>query len=165
MGRNSNWAVGVAMAAGTALAAGCATNKNTSAGDEGVAVSLNQLSAPARATVERESAGGYIGKITKETERGRVVYDVEGNVGGKHTEWLVADSDGAVLGRETVVGWGEVPAPVRAAAEAYFDKGGSLVAYKGVEYGDTTYEVVGTKNGKRAEKTWDPMGKPEAEGR
>jgi len=137
---------------------GCATNK---AGSKEERVSLAQLPAPARATIERVTAGGSVDKVTKEVERGKVVYDVEATVGGKHLEYLVAHADGAVLGTEVPIAFDELPAPVRAAAEKFFGTTSGLTAMKGVEYGETSFEVEGPKGGKTVEVTFDPSGKPE----
>ena len=98
-------------------------------------------------------------KLTKEVEKGKVVYDVEATVGGKHVEFLIADADGAVLGTEVPIEFSELPEAVRAAAEKYFGSAAGLKAMKGVEYGETSYEIEGTKNGKTVEVTFDPAGK------
>jgi uncharacterized membrane protein YkoI len=137
---------------------GCATNKSSEAAKE-ERVTLAQVSAPARATVEKVTAGGSVDKIDKEFERGKVVYDVEATVGGKHVEYLIADADGQVLGTEVSIAYGELPEPVRAAAEKYFDSATGLKAMKGVEYGETHYEIEGPKNGKTVEATFDASGK------
>jgi uncharacterized membrane protein YkoI len=128
--------------------------------DKEVPVTLTQLSEPARATVEKVTAGGKIEQMTKEVERGKTVYDVEAEVDGKHLEFLIADTDGAVLGTEVPIAYGELPEAVRAAAEKYFGTASGLKAMKGVEFGETTYEIEGTKNGKTVEATFDPEGKP-----
>jgi hypothetical protein len=122
-------------------------------------VSLAQMSDPARATVNREIAGGQVEKITKEVERGKTVYDVEATVGGKHMEYLIADKDGELLGTEVPIEFGQLPEPVRAAAQKYFGTSTGLIAMKGVEYGETQYEIEGPKNGKTVEVTFDPAGK------
>lgn len=140
------------------LAAGCASTKAGSAQKEG-RVSLEELSGPARATVEKETAGGQIDKIDMEVEKGKLVYDVEATVGGKHVEFLIADADGAVLGTEISIEYGELPEAVRAAVEKYFGSATGLKAMKGVEYGETSYEIEGLKNGKTVEVTFDPTGK------
>src|SRR5207245_3194365 len=63
------------LAAGTAaFAIGCASMKSSSAPKE-VDVTVAELSVPARATVEKETAGGHVDKITSEVERGKKVYD------------------------------------------------------------------------------------------
>jgi hypothetical protein len=145
-------AVGVA-----ALAAGC----GSSGGGEGssVQVSLEDLPDAPRRTVQRLTADGRIERIDKEVEDGRVVYDVEATIGGKHTEFLVADSDGAVLETETSVDFNQLPVPVRAAAAQYFDSTVGLTALKKDAFGQVSYELTGTRNGKPAEGTFDPTGK------
>lgn len=149
----------ILLAASLTLTA-CAT-KHAAESDEGTRVALADLSAPARAAVEREIASGSIDRITRETERGQTVYDVEATVNGQHTEYTIADSDGSILGREIEIPLSDLPAPVLHAARAFFDKGATLTATKGVEYGQTTYEINGPKNGSMTEKTWDAAGKPE----
>jgi hypothetical protein len=145
-------AVGVA-----ALAAGC----GTSGSGEGssVSVSLEDLPDAPRRTVQRLTAGGRIERIDKEVEDGRIVYDVEATIGGRHTEFLVADSDGAVLETETSVDFNELPAAVRAAAAQYFDNTVGLTALKKDAFSQISYEITGTRNGKPAEATFDPTGK------
>ena len=135
---------------------GCASMKASKEQD----VTLAQMSAPARATVNKETAGGRVDKITKEVERGKTVYDVEATVGGKHMEYLIADSDGTLLGTEVPIEFAELPEAVRAAAQKYFDTTSGLTVMKGLEYGEIHYEIEGPKNGKKVEKTFDPAGKP-----
>ena len=98
-------------------------------------------------------------QITREKERGKVVYDVEATINGKHQEFLIADADGTVLGTETSIEFSQLPEPVRMAAEKYFGTSGGLKAMKGVEYGETSYEIEGPKNGKTVEVTFDSAGK------
>jgi uncharacterized membrane protein YkoI len=140
------------------LAAGCASSRDGSTQKE-VSVSLADLSAPARATVDRVTAGGRVDKLTREVERGKTVYDVEATVGGKHVEFLIGAADGAVLGTEVPIEFAQLPEPVRSAAAKYFGSTAGLKAMKGEEYGETSYEIEGTKNGKAVEVTFDPAGR------
>lgn len=150
--------ISLTLAVGTAgLLAGCASTKAAGAKEE--RVTLAQMSAPARATVEKKTVGGKVDQIDREVERGKVVYDVEATVGGKHVEYLVADSNGEILGTETEIPFNEAPKPVREAAEKYFSTSSGLSVMKGVEYGETHYEIEGKKNGKTVEVTFDPDGK------
>jgi uncharacterized membrane protein YkoI len=138
--------------------AGCSSTKSATAEKE-QEVTLAQLSEPARATVNKVTAGGHVDKMTKEVERGKTVYDVEATVGGKHIEYLIADADGQLLGTEIPVEFNSLPQPVRAAAEKYFGTTNGLTAMKGDEYGETHYEIEGPKNGKTIEVTFEPNGK------
>lgn len=139
------------------LATGC----GTSGSGEGssVSVSLEDLPDAPRRTVQRLTSGGRIERIDKEVENGRIVYDVEATIGGKHTEFLVADSDGAVLETETSVDFNQLPAAVRAAAVQYFDSTAGLIALKKDAFGQVSYEITGTRNGRPAEGTFDSTGK------
>ena len=122
-------------------------------------VTLADVSGPAKATIERVTAGGTVEKIDKEVERGKKVYDVEATVGGKHVEYLIAEADGAVLGTENSIEFSELPEPVRVAAEKYFGSSAGLKAMKGVEYGETSYEINGQRHGKEVEVSFDPSGR------
>ena len=128
--------------------------------DKEVPVTLAQLSAPARATVEQVTAGGKIEQMTREVEHGKTAYDVEATVDGKHLEFLIDGADGAVLGTEVPIAYADLPEAVRTAAEKYFGGATGLKAAKGVEFGETTYEIEGPKDGKTVEATFDPDGKP-----
>jgi len=133
-----------------AFAAGCASEKR---------VSLYDLSAPARVTIERLTKGGAVDRIDREVEHGKLVYDVEATVAGKHVEYLVADANGEVLGTEKEVPFDQLPEPVRGAATKYFGTNSGLKAMEGIEYGKTHYEVEGPRNGKTVEITFDATGK------
>jgi uncharacterized membrane protein YkoI len=122
-------------------------------------VTLAQVSEPARATINKQTDGGHVDKITKEVERGKTVYDVEATVGGKHMEYLIADANGEVLGTEVPIEFAQLPEPVRAAGQNYFGTSNGLTVMKGVEYGETHYELEGLKNGKKVEVTFDAAGK------
>ena len=144
------------LALGATLAvvlAGCASRTKS------VPVTLADVSGPARATLEKVTAGGRIDRIDKEVEKGKLVYDVEATVGGKHVEYLIDDADGVVLGTETSIEFGELPQPVRDAAQKYFGGATGLKAMKGVEYGQTSYEIEGLRKGKTVEVTFAPDGK------
>ncbi len=138
--------------AGASFVAGCATPPER-------AVTLAEVSWPARATIYHETAGGHIDKITKEYERGKTLYDVEATVGGKHMEYLIAEQDGTILGTEVPIDINELPPAVRAAAEKYFGTTAGLSAMKGRQYGETQFEIQGSKNGNKTEVTFNPQGK------
>lgn len=141
----------------TGVISGCASERENT--DQEVRVSPSQLSGPARATLDRVTAGGSVDQIAKEVERGRTVYDVEATVGGRHLEFLIADSDGAVLGTEVPIEFSLLPEPVQTAAVNFFGTASGLTIMKGVEYGETHYEIEGSKGGKTVEITLDPTGK------
>lgn len=125
---------------------GCAAISGKGAREEAgaKAMSLSDVPAPARATIERLIAGGEIKKIDREEEGGKVIYDVEATVRGKHVEYDVA-SDGTVLTSEESVPYASLPQVVRAAAEKYFGSAEGLKAFKELEKGQTFYEVEGKK--------------------
>ncbi len=127
---------------------GCDTFRQS--GEEEVpdqAVSLSDVPAPARAVIEKLTAGGTIRKLEKAEEDGQTIYDVEATVGGKDVEYDVA-ADGTVLTSEQSVPYATIPFPVRNAAEKYFGSAEGLKASVEVERGKTFYEVSGKKGGK-----------------
>ncbi len=138
------------------LASGCATGRPNATSTEDL---LSKVSEPARTTIRRVTTGGKVEKVGRETERGRIVYDVEADVAGRHEEFTIAESDGAILGTEVQVDLGDLPPPVRAAAESFFDNTTGLTSMKGLEYGVTSYEIVGKRKGRTVEVTFDPSGK------
>jgi len=146
--------IGIVLCVGpAAIIAGCA-----SMGGERD-ITLAQASEPAQATITKEVGSGHVDKITKEVERGKTVYDVEATVNGKHMEYLIADKDGELLGTEVPIEFAQLPQPVQASTEKYFGTSTGLTIMKGVEYGETHYEIEGMKKGKKVEVTFNPEGK------
>jgi hypothetical protein len=138
-----------------ALTAGCTTDRS----QKEQRVSAEQMSPAARTSLEKVTAGGQVDEITKEIERGQTVYDVEATVGGRHLEFLISDRDGTVLGTEVPMEFSALPEAVRTASEQYFGTASGLKAMKGVEFGETSYEIEGPKGGKTVEVTFNPEGK------
>jgi hypothetical protein len=144
----------------TTLVIACATSKERTEGKEDAAarVSLAELSIPARAVVEKLTAGGKIEKIDKEVEKGKEVYDVEATVNGKHVEYTIT-TDGTIVGTETGISFGELPEGVQVAAEKYFGGTTGLQPARVEEDGKTAYEIEGKKDGKKVAATFDTTGK------
>jgi hypothetical protein len=61
-------------------------------------VSLDQLPAPVRATVERETKGGQITDLERDQEHGQTIYEVEFALDGKQYE-LDISAEGQLLER------------------------------------------------------------------
>jgi len=64
----------------------------------GADVTLDQLPAPVRTTVERETKGGQITDIERDTEHGQSIFEVEFVLDGKEYELDIA-ADGQLLER------------------------------------------------------------------
>ena len=62
-------------------------------------VTIDQVPAPVKATVRRESAGGAIQQIQKETKQGKVKYDIDIAKDG-HKVGLKVAENGSVLERK-----------------------------------------------------------------
>jgi len=67
--------------------------------EQEVIVALEQLPTAVRATLQRESTGGTLGKIEKETKDGRVIYEAEITLDGREYEAKVTE-DGILLKKE-----------------------------------------------------------------
>ena len=82
------------------VAAGVWTYAAEAEDEDEVAVTLEQVPAAVKATLEQESKGGSITKLIRETEEGILVYSADIVVDGKAFEVLV-DTDGKVVKRES----------------------------------------------------------------
>jgi uncharacterized membrane protein YkoI len=107
-------------------------------------VSLSQVPEPARAVIEKVTAGGKIKKIEKAEEGGRTVYDVEATLRDRDVEYDIA-ADGTILTSGQTVPYTSVPLVVRNAAEKYFGSAAGLKAFVELEEGKTFYEISGKK--------------------
>ena len=120
-------------------------------------VSIKALPAAVRATVEAETKNATIKGISKETEKGKTVYEVESLVNGRTRDFMI-DTVGKVYLVEEQLDAAQAPAPVRSALEAQ----GVIVILESVTAnGTTTYEgQVKTKAGKKVTMELDAAGKP-----
>ena len=120
-------------------------------------VQLKNLPPAVRATVEAETKNATIKGISKETEKGKTVYELESLVNGR-TRDLMIDSAGKVYVVEEQLDADKAPSPVRSALEA---KGTIVVLESVLENGKTTYEgQVKTKARKKLTMELDADGKP-----
>ena len=120
-------------------------------------VQLKNLPPAVRATVAAETKNATIKGISKETEKGKTVYELESLVNGR-TRDLMIDSAGKVYVVEEQLDADKAPSPVRSALEA---KGTIVVLESVLENGKTTYEgQVKTKAGKKLTMGLDADGKP-----
>lgn len=72
-------------------ASGCAGHETT--------VTLNDLPPAVRATLEKETAGGTVTEIEKETKNGKVVYSADAKIDGKEYDIAIAE-DGKLISKE-----------------------------------------------------------------
>lgn len=86
-----------AVAASTTLV-GCASMREEESENE-VAVTINDVPAAVRASLEHESVGGKITEIERETKDGKTVYSADIELSGVTWDITVAE-DGKVLSKE-----------------------------------------------------------------
>jgi uncharacterized membrane protein YkoI len=64
-------------------------------------VTLDQVPAPVKATLEKEAKGGSIGEVTKETKKGKMYYEAQIHRMNGKDRWVHVAPDGKVLKRES----------------------------------------------------------------
>ncbi len=128
-------------------------------------VTLSEVSAAARATIEKYSANAEIEKIEFEYEDGKEFYEVEMEKDGKEIEFKVApdgkflgyededdeDEDDEEDGDDDEMPYDKLPMAVKAAAEKYLGVEGDFEAEKEIEDGVAYYEVEVEKDGMEKE--------------
>jgi hypothetical protein len=95
------WRAAFAIAAVTAAAVGVASTAQADENKEHeTPISMDQVPAPARATLQREAAGGQIVEVVQETnESGKQVYEARVRKGGE-LQGIEVDASGKVVKRE-----------------------------------------------------------------
>lgn len=111
-------------------------------------VSMKDLPGPVKASAERAVAGGKVKRIVMEREDGKDAYSVEATVAGKDKEFTFA-LDGMLLAEEEDLAFAELPEAVRVAAGEYFGGDRGLSASSETAKSVTSYEIEGTKAGKK----------------
>jgi uncharacterized membrane protein YkoI len=91
----------IACFAASAVAIGCAHNKNSEEGEEKdeVKLTLDQVPAAARAGLQREAGGATISKVDQETSHGQTVYETDVMTGGKNWE-IKVDANGNLVSKK-----------------------------------------------------------------
>lgn len=101
-------------------------------------------------TVQEQLKGAELKGLSKETAKGKTIYELETTVNGK-TRDLLIDANGAVLEVEEATALDAIPAPARTA----FQKAATGGKIKTVEIltkgGKVTYEAAISKGGKNSE--------------
>lgn len=87
----------LASIAGTCLTATLAFGAAGCSGEQ--AVSITDLPAAVRATLDKETAGGAVTELEKETKNGKVVYSADAKVDGKEWDITIAE-DGTLISKE-----------------------------------------------------------------
>jgi uncharacterized membrane protein YkoI len=135
----------------TALAAAATAAKLT----------LNDLPAAVRQTVNDTLKGGEIKNISKETEHGVVQYEIETVMNGKHRDFDV-DTKGTLLVVEEETAVDAIPAPAKAAILKKVGDGKLRTVESSTKPGgETVYEAAWTsKAGKKSEVLVKADGSP-----
>ncbi len=120
-----------------------------------VPILMKDLPAAVQATVKAETAGATIKGISKETENGVLVYEVETTMNGLSRDLLI-DKSGTVVEVEEQIAVTAAPAPVQQALSQI----GELRKLERVTaHGVTTYEAHVLQASKKRSVTVDASGK------
>lgn len=121
-------------------------------------VTLDQVPAAVKATILKESAGGRITEIERETTNGKTVYEAEFILNGDEIEIKIA-LDGTLLGREVEeedddeddIALDQVPEPARTALLTLAGNAQITKAEREKEHGVLVYEAEWVVNGTKHE--------------
>ena len=121
-------------------------------------VTLDQVPAAVKATILKESAGGKITEIERETTDGKTVYEAEFILNGEEIEIEIAP-DGTLLGREVEqesddeddLTLDQVPQPAREALMKLAGKAKIIKAERDMEHGVPVYEAEWVAGGSKRE--------------
>lgn len=120
-------------------------------------VMISEVPPAVRQSVKRETRGSKMRGLVKETENGKVYYEAETAVNGKHRDILFDDS-GKVVEVEQQVSMGSIPAGARNAIERQAAGGKVLGVESVTRDGKTNYEARVQKAGKKSEVKVTPEG-------
>ena len=123
-------------------------------------VTMEQLPAAVQKTVKEQTQGATLVGLSKATQKGKTLYEVETKMNGK-TRDLLLDATGAVVSVEDEIDMASVPAAAKAAIEqkaagAVIEKVESVKEGSNVSY-EATFK---TKAGKRTEFAVNSDGTP-----
>ena len=147
------WAFTVALVFGLVALAACARWPW-----EKEKLTLDQVPAAVRATIEKEAKGAEIKEIEKEDEDGKLVYEAEFVRDGKETE-IKVDPAGKLLSTEVELTLAEVPAAVKATILKEAKGAAIKEVEKETKDGKTAFEAEFVVDGKEVEIMVDPAGK------
>jgi uncharacterized membrane protein YkoI len=122
-------------------------------------VKMESLPPAVQAAIKQESAGATIKGLTKETEKGKTLYEAELTVNG-HGKDISFDSTGKVMSVEEEVTIDSIPAPARDAINKAIGSGKLTKVEQVIAKGKTSYEAAIKTGSKTKEVMFDASGKP-----
>ena len=121
-------------------------------------VALKDLPPAVEKTVQDQTKGADIKSISKEMEKGKINYEVETTVNGKHRDFDI-DAQGVVTEVEDETAFDSIPPAARAAIQKKA-AGGKIGMVETVTRGSVIYYEAGytDKNGRKHEVQVSPSG-------
>ena len=140
------------------LSLGLAISANTVAQASERPVRMKDLPKAVQTTVQEQSKGATVRGLSKETDNGKIYYEVELKVNG-HNKDVLIDSTGAVIEIEEEMAMASVPAAVKAELEKHI-RGGKITMVESVTKNDAivAYEVHVKTGRKHSEVKVGPDG-------
>ena len=129
-------------------------------------LALKDLPKPVQTTVQKETQGATIVGISKETDAGKTIYEIETKVSG-HSRDMLVDDKGALTEVEEETALASLPAAIQAQIKTSIGKS-KLVKLETVMNGakvKTGYSALVETNGKQSEIEMGLDGKPTAKGK
>ncbi len=129
-------------------------------------LALKDLPKPVQVTVQKETQGATIVGISKETDAGKTIYEIETKVSG-HSRDMLVDAKGALTEVEEETALDSLPAAVQAGIKTSIGKS-KLVKLETVMNGTkvkTGYSALVETGGKQSEIEMGLDGKPTARGK
>jgi uncharacterized membrane protein YkoI len=121
-------------------------------------VRMSDLPPAVRQTMERETRGASVHKLSRETENGRVYYEAEMTANGLPKE-VVVDGAGAVVKVEEKTRLENIPQAARNTIEQHAAGGQVVDVERKTRYGRTVYEAKVIKAGEDFEVKVTPEGR------
>ncbi|HEX7652591.1 MAG TPA: PepSY-like domain-containing protein [Verrucomicrobiae bacterium] len=128
------------------------------AGEKEEKITMNKVPAAVQEAVKVYATGDQIKGIEKSDADGTAVIEFDLEKDGQSSE-VAFQLDGKLFSTETPVKDADLPAAVKATIAEKSKKGKAGAPEKVVKDGQTTYEVVIEKKGKKTEYTLSPTGK------
>jgi uncharacterized membrane protein YkoI len=114
-------------------------------------VQMKDLPAAVQKTVQEQTRTAKLVGLAKEVEGGKVFYEAETTVDGKHRDILI-DPSGTVVEVEEATTLAAIPEAARKAFQQHAGPAGKVLSVETVTKGSTTnYEAVIQKGGKKSE--------------
>jgi hypothetical protein len=121
-------------------------------------ISCDAVPAPVRAAFEKAFAKAEMNNCLEETEKRKTIYEIDSKVGDSRVAARF-QADGNLIRTEETIATGDVPEPVKQAAQKKYPGGEITLAQKVTSGTSVTYELDVKHRNKSVEVAFDDNGK------